>query len=198
MDTDTPRATQSTPTKAPSPTKRTKRTPVSREEGERRLVEATIELARDQPFGELSAREIARRADMNHGYVHVWFGSKAGLIDAALDRLGTSLVAEFAGGTLSVGVVVHPDVVVMFRLLARLQHEPGGIELAHRRRRPLSELIALQLQQRAGLSAEDASVVAMLSVAAAAGVTTVGSVLDFDVDTMVGAWTRIIAMFAQQ
>lgn len=180
-----------------SPPKRRKRPPVPREEGERRLIEATIELAREQPFGDLSAREIARRADMNHGYVHMWFGSKAGLIDAASQHQSRRLVEIFAGSVLTPSVVLHPEVELVFRLLARLQTEPGGIELAQARQRPMADVIAAQLQRTSGLSAEEAAMVTALSVAAAAGVATVGKVLNFDVETMVPAWLRIIAMFRE-
>lgn len=179
------------------PPKRRKRPPVPREEGERRLIEATIELAREQPFGDLSAREIARRADLNHGYVHMWFGSKAGLIDAASQHQSRRLVEIFAGSVLTPSVVLHPEVELVFRLLARLQTEPGGIELAQARQRPMADVIAAQLQRTSGLSAEEAAMVTALSVAAAAGVATVGKVLNFDVEKMVPAWLKIIAMFRE-
>ena len=177
------------------PPKRRKRPPVARHEGELRLIEATIELAREQPFGELSAREIARRADLNHGYVHMWFGSKAGLIDAASQHQTLRLVELFAGSVLTPSIVLHPEVELVFQLLARLQTEPGGIELARARRRPMSAMIAAQLQRTSGLSADEAAMVTALSVAAAAGVATVGKVLEFDVESMVPAWLKIIAMF---
>ena len=179
------------------PPKRRKRPLVPREEGERRLIEATIELAREQPFGDLSAREIARRADLNHGYVHMWFGSKAGLIDAASQHQSRRLVEIFAGSVLTPSVVLHPEVELVFRLLARLQTEPGGIELAQARQRPMADVIAAQLQRTSGLSAEEAAMVTALSVAAAAGVATVGKVLNFDVEKMVPAWLNIIAMFRE-
>ena len=178
----------------PTP-KRRKRSPIPREEGERRLIEATIDLARERPYGELSAREIARRADLNHGYVHMWFGSKAGLIDAATRHQTARLVEIFAGSRLTPSVVLHPEVALVFQLLARLQAEPGGLELARQRPRPMSAMIAAQVKQGAGLSDEDAAMVAALSVAAAAGVATVGKALDFDVDRMVPAWLRIIDAF---
>lgn len=179
----------------PGPAKRRKRPPIAREEGEQRLIDATIELAREQPFGDLSAREIARRADLNHGYVHLWFGSKAALILAASQHQTVRLVTIFAGSSLTPSVVLHPEVELVFRLLARLQNEPDGIELARGRERPMADVIAAQVQRNAGLSLEDATMVAALSVAAAAGVATVGKVLDFDIEKMVPAWLRMIASF---
>jgi AcrR family transcriptional regulator len=166
---------------------------VTREEGERRLVEATMELARESPFGELSAREIARRADMNHGYVHVWFGGKAGLLDAACIEQARRLVHKLAGSRLSVAALKDPEVT--FRLLGRLQTEPGGVELARRRERPMVELVAAQLQQTAGLEPGEARTLATLAVAAVAGVATVGEVLDFDVAGLVDSWPRVTSAF---
>jgi AcrR family transcriptional regulator len=178
--------------------KRKNRTPVPRAEGERRLVEATIELAREQPFGEISAREIARRADMNHGYVHVWFGSKAGLIHAAYVRQTERLFETFTSRelTLTVDALIDPDVELLFRLLGRLQNEPGGIELAHQHQRPLRDLIANQLQLRSGLTPDDAGTAAAFAIAAAAGIATVGRVLDLDVAALVRAWPQVSLAFA--
>jgi AcrR family transcriptional regulator len=180
------------------PPKRRNRTPVTRTEGERRLVEATIELAREKPFGEISAREIARRADMNHGYVHVWFGSKAGLLHAAYVHQGERLLEAFTAGelTLTVDALVDPDVDLLFRLLGRLQIEPGGIELAQQHQRPLRELIEHQVHERAGLSPDAATTAAAFAVAAAAGIATVGRVLDIDVAALVRAWPQVVRAFA--
>jgi AcrR family transcriptional regulator len=180
------------------PPKRKKRTPVPRPEGERRLIEATIELAREQPYGELSARAIARRADMNHGYVHVWFGSKAGLIHAAYVRQGEHLLETITAGelTLTVDALNNPEVELLFRLLGRLQIEPGGIELARQHQRPLRSLIAQQVQERSKLSASEAETAAAFAVAAAAGVATVGRVLDLDVAALVRWWPQVARSFA--
>lgn len=65
-------------------TKRKRRSPISREEGERRLREATRELVTQRPFTEVGVREIAALADVNHGFVHTWFGSKNDLLLAVL------------------------------------------------------------------------------------------------------------------
>lgn len=181
-----------------STAKRKNRTPVTREEGERRLIEATIDLIREEPFGEVSAREIARRADMNHGYVHVWFGSKAGLLHAAYVRHSERLAGKFVAGslTLTAEALIDPDVELLFRMLGRLQNEPGGVELTRDNPRPMRDLIAWQLAQRANLTPEDAAMAAAFAVAAAAGVATVGPVLGLDVDSLAKAWPELVTAFA--
>lgn len=57
-----------------SPKKR--RSPITRVEGERRLVEAAYQLTQNRPISEVGVREIATLADVNAGFVHTWFGSK--------------------------------------------------------------------------------------------------------------------------
>jgi AcrR family transcriptional regulator len=61
---------------APQKTPTKRRSPITREEGEKRMIDAAIDLIRERPFSEVGVRDIAKRADINHGFVHVWFGSK--------------------------------------------------------------------------------------------------------------------------
>lgn len=50
------------------------------------LVEATIDLIVEQGLS-VSVRQIAERAGVNHGLVHAYFGSKDGLLRAAIDAV---------------------------------------------------------------------------------------------------------------
>jgi AcrR family transcriptional regulator len=72
-----------------------RRSPISRAEGERRLIEAALKLVKDRPFSEVSVRAIADVADVNHGFVHTWFGSKNDLL-AAVSRTLRKEIAEEA------------------------------------------------------------------------------------------------------
>jgi len=161
---------------------------VTREEGMARLVKATIALATERPVGELSAREIARRAELNHANVHVWFGSKAGLLDAACQRLGDDLRVAFTAERLTSTALQDPRVELLFQLLARLQNEPGGIELAGVRRRPVVEFVEHQLRANFGISREEAADLAELAVMGAAGAVLVGRVLGVDLDRLTATW----------
>jgi AcrR family transcriptional regulator len=67
--------------------KQKRRSPITRAEGEQRLIDASIELLLERPFKEVGVRDIALRADVNHGFVHTWFGSKEGLFIAALKQV---------------------------------------------------------------------------------------------------------------
>jgi AcrR family transcriptional regulator len=75
-----------------SPQKR--RSPISRAEGERRLIEAALKLVKDRPFSEVSVRAIADVADVNHGFVHTWFGSKNDLLAAVTQMLSKEVSEE--------------------------------------------------------------------------------------------------------
>lgn len=74
----------------PEPTPRRekpkRRSPITRAEGERRLIDAAAELVRTRPYSEVGVREIAELADVNHGFVHNWFGSKNELLLAVVRK----------------------------------------------------------------------------------------------------------------
>ena len=61
-----------------------RRSPISRAEGEKRLIEAARKLIREKPFSEVGVRDIALLADVNHGFVHTWFGGKNELLLAVV------------------------------------------------------------------------------------------------------------------
>jgi AcrR family transcriptional regulator len=71
-----------------------RRSPISREEGERRLKDAARKLSTERPFTEVGVREIAALADVNHGFVHTWFGSKNHLLVAVLRDVLYELAAR--------------------------------------------------------------------------------------------------------
>jgi len=75
-------AKQKKPTTGEAKPKR--RSPITRAEGERRLIEAARELIQTKPYSEVGVRDIAELADVNHGFVHNWFGSKNGLLLAVV------------------------------------------------------------------------------------------------------------------
>ena len=61
-----------------------RRSPITRAEGERRLIAAATELIQKRPYSEVGVRDIAELADVNHGFVHTWFGSKNDLLLAVV------------------------------------------------------------------------------------------------------------------
>lgn len=63
-----------------------------------RLMAAYRELVRDRPHTDVSLKEIAARAGVNHGQIHHYFGSKDGLASAAMVDGALRLRDEYFGG----------------------------------------------------------------------------------------------------
>jgi len=76
----------SLPSKNPAAPK-SRRPSLSRAESEDRLITAAIELLKIQNAAEISVRQIAQLADVNHGLIHSYFGSKANLFAKVGSRL---------------------------------------------------------------------------------------------------------------
>jgi AcrR family transcriptional regulator len=109
-----------------------RRSPISRAEGERRLIQAAKQLIREKPFSEVGVRDIALLADVNHGFVHTWFGGKNELFLAVVrDQLLAlaEAVPLAAPGTPAINFF-DPEVVSMVRLVLWLDLEgvdTGGL-----------------------------------------------------------------------
>lgn len=115
------------PTKKPVAKKEApaRRSPISRSEGERRLIEAAANLIQHKPFSEVSLREISLLADVNHRFVHTWFGGKNELLLAVVRQKVLDLVdavprAEFGAPAIN---FFDPEVVSMVRLVIWLDLE---------------------------------------------------------------------------
>lgn len=122
------------PTKKPTEKKAApkRRSPISRAEGERRLIAAAKQLIREKPFSEVGVRDIALLANVNHGFVHTWFGGKNELFLAVVrDRLLAlaEAVPLAAPGTPAINFF-DPEVISMVRLVLWLDLEgvdTGGL-----------------------------------------------------------------------
>lgn len=55
------------------------------------LVAALVELLKTRSIEAISVREVAAAAGVNHGLVHRYFGSKAALVDAAVEQLSAEI-----------------------------------------------------------------------------------------------------------
>ncbi len=62
------------------------------------LIGALIRLTRTKALSEISVREVAREAGVNHGLVHRHFGCKANLVRAATQRITAEVHAPGALG----------------------------------------------------------------------------------------------------
>ena len=101
-----------------------RRSPISRAEGERRLIVAAQKLIQEKPFSEVGVREIGLLADVNHGFVHTWFGGKNELLRA----VAIQQVLEIAKNVPEVPVgmpalVMTPEITSVVRLIMWLDLE---------------------------------------------------------------------------
>ncbi len=112
-------------TKKNSIDKPKRRSPISRAEGEQRLVDAAHALIKTKPFSEVGVREIAELADVNHGFVHTWFGSKNDLLLAVMRKMALEVattVAQAKPGELALDIN-NEDVQLFIRLVLWLNLE---------------------------------------------------------------------------
>jgi AcrR family transcriptional regulator len=65
------------------------------------LIEAATELFVSRGPARVTVREIAAAADVNHGLVHHYFGTKDGLLRAVLDRLAHQAADEMVDGEIA-------------------------------------------------------------------------------------------------
>jgi len=112
--------------------KQKRRSPITRAEGERRLIEAARTLIQSKPYSEVGVRDIAELADVNHGFVHNWFGSKNGLLLAVVRQQFleiAEMVKTAAPGTPAINFL-DPSVSAAVRLVLWLDLEgvdTGGL-----------------------------------------------------------------------
>jgi AcrR family transcriptional regulator len=147
-----------------------RRSPIARDVGERRLIDATIELVREKPFSEVGVREIAKRADINHGFVHVWFGSKHLLFMAARNQLLQGLIDKYPeniGGS-DLIALSDPDAQLLVRLSIWLEIEGvDGIEMPVSA--PLATTVAKNLEATYNMAPDAALLSARLAIVLGVG-----------------------------
>ena len=89
---------------------------ISREESERRIIEATIELLRTNDFSEVSSRRIAERAGVHAPTIARYFGSMAGLFAAVAYELVQRSMLEVSEELHA--AMFRPDMLMRSRLVA--------------------------------------------------------------------------------
>lgn len=167
--------------KTTTPQKPKRRSPITRAEGEQRLINAAIQLVRERPFSEVGVRDIAAAADVNHGFVHTWFGSKNDLLIAATRQLveqGASRVAEAPPGQQALNPF-EPDIQLAVRLAVWLDLE-GANARNPVKGMPIITALAQRFIEVEGLSPEIAEIAASQAVAIGLGVVIFAPLIDLD------------------
>ena len=167
--------------KATTPQKPKRRSPITRAEGEQRLIDAAIQLVRERPFSEVGVRDIAATADVNHGFVHTWFGSKNDLLIAATRQLvekAASQVAGAAPGQLALNPS-DPDIQLAVRLAVWLDLE-GANARNPMKGMPIITALTERFIEVEGISPDIAQVAAAQAVAIGLGVVIFAPLIDLD------------------
>jgi AcrR family transcriptional regulator len=167
--------------KTTTPQKPKRRSPITRAEGERRLIDAAIQLVREQPFSEVGVRDIAAAADVNHGFVHTWFGSKNDLLVAATRQLVEKAAAQIADvppGQQALNPF-EPDVQLAIRLAIWLDLE-GANARDLMKGMPIITALSQRFIEVEGLSPEIADIAAAQVVAIGLGVVVFAPLIDMD------------------
>lgn len=190
------------PTKAKSAAPRKRRSPISRAEGEQRLIKAATQLVRERPFSEVGVRDIALVADVNHGFVHTWFGSKNDLLLAVVKDLIQGMakrIEESPPGAMALDPN-DPDVSLVIRLSMWLDLE--GVPTST----VLDELaIATRLTERyievEHLDPKIARTAALQAVSLAIATSTFSKMLTEEIATstteVFGLWRHILGLLAK-
>ena len=199
-------AAKKAPTKAvrkasSAPKKAKRRSPVSRAEGELRLINAAIELTRQQPFSVVGVRDIAERADINHGFVHTWFGGKTELFIAMRDYLTRSIASRIGAHQqdfVSPAAIIDEDLVQLIKLNAWLALE-GETERLKIPDRPVINAMASNLEYALGLSHEDALRAAQLSSALMFGALIFGPAMGIedDPEQLISFWRHTLGLLVK-
>jgi AcrR family transcriptional regulator len=134
------------------------------------LVAALVELLKTQSIDSISVRDVAAAAGVNHGLVHRYFGSKSGLVDAAVEQLSAEIHRgrpdRAAMSAASFGYLrAHPELA---RIVARACLD-GPAELLTRAAPPPARLDAIVTPIKKAFPQVDPYVVNALASAALLG-----------------------------
>ena len=181
----------------PDSKKTPRRSPISREEGERRLITAATTLLQSRPFSAVSVRDLAAAADVHQSYIHTWFGSQNGLYIRVLQEISAKLVDDLDNRRTE-GIPIDPnDPVARFavRLLFWLDLE--GCDLTEMK--PILEILtrahARRLIELAGIDAEVAAEISQSGVATFLGLSAFGHLLGTDpeqVHKSAMSWLKLV------
>lgn len=182
------------------PTKK-RRSPISRAEGERRLMEAALQLVKDRPFSEVSVRTIADVADVNHGFVHTWFGSKNDLLAAVTQMLSKEISDEAKDAPAGTEAISAFDdrLVLLVRLVIWLNLEgytfPGGLNLS------ILQTLEHRYATTDGLTPRDAEGAAIIATAVGIAVGAFRPIIDtstsVDITRIYPMWRHILGLLAE-
>ena len=179
-----------------------RRSPITRAEGERRLIEAARQLIQTKPYSEVGVRDIAELADVNHGFVHNWFGSKNGLLLAVVRQQFLEIaetVQKAAPGTPAINFL-DPTVTAATRLVLWLDLEgvdTGGLF----QEMPILDALTQRYIDIEGIDPSIARQAAIQAIAIGLGAGTFSPILGMtghkDVMPVMALWRHIVELLSK-
>jgi AcrR family transcriptional regulator len=178
------------------------RSPITRAEGERRLIDAAYQLTTDRPISEVGVREIATLADVNAGFVHTWFGSKNDLLVAVVKQQ-IAEIAELAlqakPGTAALSFE-DPKLICVIRLLLWLHLE--GVKVEHLfYNKIILDILTKRFIEIENIDPKIAREAATIAISIALAVGTFAPMLEMtgvsEVQPVRDLWRHILSLLAQ-
>lgn len=179
-----------------------RRSPISRAEGERRLIDAAYQLTIVRPISEVGVREIATLADVNAGFVHTWFGSKNDLLIAVVKQQ-IAEIAELAlqakPGTAALSFE-DPKLICVIRLLLWLHLE--GVKVEHLfYNKIILDILTKRFIEIENIDPKIAREAATIAISIALAVGTFAPMLEMtgvsEVQPVRDLWRHILSLLAQ-
>jgi AcrR family transcriptional regulator len=185
-----------------TPQKTKRRSPITRSEGERRLIEAAYQLVHERPFSEVGVRDIAALADVNHGFVHTWFGSKNDLLLAVVRRqfLELAETVQRAEPGQPAMYFFDPNIVVIVRLVLWLNLE--GVDTSNLfNDMPILDALTLRYVDVEKIDPAIARQAAIQAISIGLGAGTFAPILGMekpsDIVPVMALWRHIIGLLAK-
>jgi AcrR family transcriptional regulator len=166
------------------------------------LIAAAKELIREKPFSEVGVRDIALLADVNHGFVHTWFGGKNELFLAVVRNQLLALaeaVPLAAPGTPAINFF-DPEVVSMVRLVLWLDLE--GVDTSGMfSNMPILEALTTRYIEVEKIDPSMARDAAIQAISIGLGAGTFGPILGMTDMSTIGPvmklWRHIVGLLAE-
>ena len=188
--------------KSTTPQRTKRRSPITRAEGERRLIEAAFQLVHERPFSEVGVRDIAALADVNHGFVHTWFGSKNDLLLAVVRRQFLELAESVRRAEPGQPALIFfdPKVVVVVRLVLWLNLE--GVDTSNLfNDMPILDALTLRYVDVEKIEPAIARQTAIQAISIGLGAGTFAPILGMekpsDIVPVMALWRHIIGLLAK-
>ena len=161
-----------------------RRSPISRQEGERRLIAAATSLLQSRPFSSVSVRDLAAAADVHQSYIHTWFGSQNGLYIRVLHDISAQLVDHLSSSDPDVIPIDPNDPTARFavRLLFWLDLEGCDLSAISPVLQSLATAHAQRLTNLVGVDPSTASQIAPQGLITFLGMSAFGHLVGTDPD----------------